>query len=72
MLQNEADKRRRIIRAILAKHNLMTEIREEVDLACYQPDPAPFKEMYKELVSKERKHVFLRFWLNGSLLRIAH
>ena len=61
ILQNEVDKK--VVRAILAKHNLITEIREEVDLECYQPDAAPFKEKYEELVSKERKHVFLGYGL---------
>ncbi len=61
ILQDEADKK--VVRAILARHNLLAGIQEEVDLSFYQPDPAPFKEMYEELVAKERNHVFVGYGL---------
>lgn len=48
---------------ILAKHGILPNSRQDVELAPYQPDPEQFRKQYEELRAKEAKHEFVKYGL---------
>ncbi len=52
-----------VLTTILAKHGILPNSRQEVDLAHYQPDPEQFRKQHEELRAKEAKHEIVKYGL---------
>lgn len=76
ILDDASDKR--VVRAILHKHRLLTssdeqqrKMHSDIDLSAYQPPHQQFKKQYETLIGKEKNHLGLGWALTAGVCAVA-